>query len=391
MQKPIHICVLTSAHPIDDVRVNYKICQAFHDEGYFITWVGPNSAIFDTNHNDHFGINYHLFASIKGKVGRIFGGIKLFFAAVTIPNVQVYYAPDPDSAWVAVHLAHRQKTHVIFDIHEMFNDAMFDRWAKGLVAKIAKEIFKHLLLKVCSKCDLVMGVNQAVLEPYQLISNEKMIIRSCTPLWFAAGGSADLCNITKKTFTFFHGKANLSRGTQTVLEALSIVNKQIEGIRCIMINTLQNSPEGFSIDNFHQQLVKLDLQNVVELHQGISLQEMPTVLCNCDVGLIAYGRRLGIDSLPNRLFEYMAVGLPVIVPNYSKEICQIIETEKCGLMIDFENPHSLAEAMIHLRKDIKESCEMGRRAREAFIMRHNWEVEVRPLLDKINNWFPDKE
>jgi len=31
---------------------------------------------------------------------------------------------------------------------------------------------------------------------------------------------------------------------------------------------------------------------------------------------------------------------------------------------------------------------MGGRAREAFIKRHNWEVEVQPLIHRIRSWFP---
>lgn len=72
-------------------------------------------------------------------------------------------------------------------------------------------------------------------------------------------------------------------------------------------------------------------------------------------------------------------------PIYSTEIKKIIEIEKCGLLVDFEDPSSVANAIVKLWQDPELCKQMGRRAREAFIARHNWDTEVRPLLEKITN------
>jgi glycosyltransferase involved in cell wall biosynthesis len=87
----------------------------------------------------------------------------------------------------------------------------------------------------------------------------------------------------------------------------------------------------------------------------------------------------------------MAVGLPVLAPSYDKGIAPVIKTEKCGMLADFENPESIAEAINHLRDNPEVCREMGRRGREAFLARHNWEGEVQPLLDRIRSWVQDRE
>jgi glycosyltransferase involved in cell wall biosynthesis len=386
MSNPIHICIITSAHPVDDVRVSHKISQAFRSKGYHVTWVGPEHASFDSDHYDRYGIEYRLFSLGKGKLGRITGYFKAYHSALAIRNVQVFYAPDPDSALAAVQLARKYNAHVIFDIHEIYHDAMLVRWLKGPVFKIARDILRRAIFEICSNSDLVVGVSRSVLEPYRATSTEKMIIRSCAPAWFAEGEPANVCADEKKTFTFMHGKAHLWRGTQVVLEALSLAKKQIQSVhlRCIMIDI------GFS-DEFHQQIVALDLEDIVDLRHAVPMQEIPAILRTCDAGLIAYGRKLGTDSLPNRLFEYMATGLPIIAPSYSSEICQILEIEECGLTVDFENPVAVADAMIHLCQNPQLCREMGHKSRDAFEKRHNWEVEVQPLLDRIQSWYPDLE
>lgn len=119
------------------------------------------------------------------------------------------------------------------------------------------------------------------------------------------------------------------------------------------------------------------------------MQDMPDILRSCDVGLIAYDRNLGVDSLPNRIFEYMALGIPIIAPEYSVEIAQIIKTEKCGILADFEDLNSIATAIVRLSRDPVLCREMGTRGRQAFLARHNWEIEVRPLLDRIQAWFSE--
>ncbi len=78
-KKTIHVCILTSAHPIDDVRVSHKIGESLRSAGFRVTWIGPNNAFFDTISYNQYDITYRLFPSSKGKLGRILGGIRLTF------------------------------------------------------------------------------------------------------------------------------------------------------------------------------------------------------------------------------------------------------------------------------------------------------------------------
>jgi len=184
-----------------------------------------------------------------------------------------------------------------------------------------------------------------------------------------------------------HGRANLSQGTQIVLEALKLAKVQVPALKCIMFNSFIEGIDANNANEFKKTVSALGVTEIVDLRKGVPMQAMPAILQGCDAGLIAYGRKLGADSLPNRLFAYMAVGMPVIAPVYSPEINRIPQTEKCGIAVDFENPASVAEAIIHLSQEAQECREMGQRAREAFLKRHNWEVEVQPVIEQIRSWY----
>lgn len=170
-----------------------------------------------------------------------------------------------------------------------------------------------------------------------------------------------------------------------MVEAAAMSSAQIHGLRILMFESANKTNDiGHSI--LTSRIKELGISEIIDVRPSIPMQDMPRVLQSCDAGLIAYGRDLGIESLPNRLFEYMAIGLPIIAPSYAREIASIIETEQCGILVDFENPIDIAKALVELSHHPNKCREMGRRSRDAFLARHNWEAEVRSVIDFIHKW-----
>ena len=390
MSKLPHICILTTAHPLDDVRVSNKIAQTLKEEGFLVTWVGPEYAYFDHDNYDRYGLKYQLYPAGKSKIDRILSGRRAFEAGLKVQDVDVYYAPEPDSAEVAVKLARKNGAKVIFDVHEVYHDVMLSRWLKGWMFTLLRPVARKKIENICSRCDLVVGVSKAVLEPYSSAKVEQMIVRSCAPAWFAKDPPADVCGPGRKVLTLMHGKSTMGRGTTTVLDALSLAAKRVDGLRAIMFDVFIEKIESFGASQFRNMLEEKHLENVVDFRKPVPMQEMPEILRSCDVGLISYNRELGLESLPNKLFEYMATGLAILAPSYSEEIVKIIEQEKCGLLVDFEDSQAIADAIVHLRNSPIECRQMGLRARDAFVQRHNWQAEVRPLINKIHAWCANK-
>ncbi len=388
MSQNIHICILTTAHPLDDVRVNNKFAQSFRDEGFKVTWVGPDYAYFDHDNYNRYGVNYQLYPQASSRLGRIFSHRAAYAAGLQVEDVDIYYSPEPDSAEVAIKLARKNGAKVIFDIHEVYHDVMLSRWLKGWAFKMLRPVARKRIERTCSRCDLVVGVSHAVLEPYSQAKVEQIIVRSCAPNWFAKDPPADVCGEGRTGLKLMHGKSTLGRGTTTVLEALSLAKADSPKLSAIMFDTFLEGSEGFGSNDFLQQLKQLEIAELIDFRKPVPMQEMPSILQSCDIGLISYNRALGLESLPNKLFEYMATGLAIIAPSYSEEIAKIINTEQCGLLADFEDPASIANAINYLYNNQEECREMGKRAREAFLKRHNWQAEIVPLIKKIRTWCP---
>jgi hypothetical protein len=116
---------------LDDVRVSNKIAQSLREEGFRVTWVGPEYVYFDHENYNRYGLEYQLYTAGKTKFDRIFSGRRAYEAGLKVQDVDVYYSPEPDSAEVAVKLARRNGAKVIFDVHEVYHDVMLSRWLKG--------------------------------------------------------------------------------------------------------------------------------------------------------------------------------------------------------------------------------------------------------------------
>ncbi len=87
-----------------------------------------------------------------------------------------------------------------------------------------------------------------------------------------------------------------------------------------------------------------------------------------------------VEAIPNKLFEYMAVGLPVIVSDfpYWREILAGVD---CAIFVDPLDPKAIGEAIQWIFDNPAEAEAMGKRGRQAVLEKFNWDSEGRKLVD----------
>jgi len=85
-------------------------------------------------------------------------------------------------------------------------------------------------------------------------------------------------------------------------------------------------------------------------------------------------------SLPNKLFQYMAAGLPVVASDFP-QVRDVVVGSDAGLCIDTTDTLQLASAIDSLLTDRVRRGVMGRNARRAIEEHYNWDVAARTLLD----------
>jgi glycosyltransferase involved in cell wall biosynthesis len=90
-----------------------------------------------------------------------------------------------------------------------------------------------------------------------------------------------------------------------------------------------------------------------------------------------------IDAQPNKMFEYMSAGIPVIASDFPLWR-EIVLGNECGLCVDPMDAAAIAKAIDYLVQHPDEARQMGENGRRAVLERYNWSVEEAKLLGFYN-------
>lgn len=124
------------------------------------------------------------------------------------------------------------------------------------------------------------------------------------------------------------------------------------------------------------------LADRVHLTGAVPYATMLRYTASADAGLIPIvGSCLSyVYAAPNKLFEDMMVGIPVVASDLP-EMAEVVRTERVGTLIaDPLDPASIVAAVRELLDGEEPLASIGARAREAALARHNWELEKAALL-----------
>ena len=312
-----HMTILTTAHPLDDVRVNQKFRESLLAAGWSVSWIGPDRFIFEESLSRRADPQTKLFKSSPGKIGRLRSMLNASYSIIKSRPKGWIYCPDPDAALLALLWTRRRHSRVVFDIHEDFHNGPLENWVGRRVAPVARRALLALIRAIAKRSTIVISVNDSLSRAYAGDHPNALVMRNMAPSRFAEdyvprkrGGPIRL----------FHGKTSRGNGTPIVLQAI----RHVEGATVTMIphSLAPGAPNYW--DGFDEQLRDSGSRDKVAIVDPVPHHQMAKLLDNHSVGMIAYGRTLGVTSLPNRLFEYMARGLAVMVPSYSKEIVPIV-------------------------------------------------------------------
>ena len=87
-----------------------------------------------------------------------------------------------------------------------------------------------------------------------------------------------------------------------------------------------------------------------------------------------------VDAQPNKMFEYMSAGLPVIASDFPLWR-QIVAGAKCGVLVDPMDPNAIAGAMRWILLHPDEAEQMGQNGKKAVHERYNWARESVRLIE----------
>jgi glycosyltransferase involved in cell wall biosynthesis len=102
-------------------------------------------------------------------------------------------------------------------------------------------------------------------------------------------------------------------------------------------------------------------------------------MMSASIGMICYLPEPNhVNAYPNKLFEYMAAGLPVIASDFPLWR-SIIDAADCGICVDPTDPVDIRRAIVRLMGDPNERRRLGENGRKAVQEKYAWVSEEKKL------------
>jgi len=156
-------------------------------------------------------------------------------------------------------------------------------------------------------------------------------------------------------FTGTHGRAN---GLDAVLDtALVLKGRGRTDIKLLLIG------QGGLKASLQARAAREGLSNVI-FHAPINKDKLSQLMAGADIGmqLLANVPAFYYGTSPNKFFDYIAAGLPVL-NNYPGWLAEMIFQEKCGFVVEPDDPELFADALEHAADNRAELLDMGVNAR----------------------------
>jgi glycosyltransferase involved in cell wall biosynthesis len=158
-------------------------------------------------------------------------------------------------------------------------------------------------------------------------------------------------------FTGAHGMTN---GLDAVLDTVAELKRRSEkGLRFVFIGWGQER------ERLMARSRRENLDSMISWVSSIPKEELARILPRMNVGLMTLKNvpAFGYSTSPNKFFDYIACGLPVL-NNYPGWLADLIHEHQCGLVVPPDDPSAFADAVVKLRDHREECCRMGRRGRQ---------------------------
>jgi len=117
----------------------------------------------------------------------------------------------------------------------------------------------------------------------------------------------------------------------------------------------------------------------------IPQNDAPEYLAACDMLISPHVRNpdgTPFFGSPTKLFEYMAMGKPIVASNLD-QIGEVLAHGKTAWLVTPGDADDLSKGIIRLAEDKRLMAQLGRNAREEVVVKYTWTEHVRKIVDAL--------
>ncbi|MDD3876474.1 MAG: glycosyltransferase family 4 protein [Bacteroidales bacterium] len=364
----IKVCHITSAHPRYDVRIFRKECVS-------LATVYDVSLIVADGLGEETIDGVTIIDAGKKSDGRFTRMLntakKVYYKALEI-DADIYHFHDPELLPYGKKFIRRGKK-VIYDAHEdLPRQIMSKYWIPKIFRKMISISVERYENSSAHQMSCIITATPHIRKRF-LKQNKHTIDINNYP--FLEPDSDESISFNHKEHAVcFVGSASKIRGLTEVIEAMELLETDLK-----LYFAGHISPQIYK-----EELMSLKGWRKVVNFEEVSPKEVQNIYKKSKAGIVTfYPLPNHVNAQPNKIFEYMASGLPVIASNFPlwKDI---IEKNNCGICVDPQNPLAVKNAILYIVENPDKAVEMGINGKKAVSEIYNWNSEKEKLYTVYN-------
>lgn len=290
----------------------------------------------------------------------------------------------PDVLVASALLPKLRGAKVILDMHDPMPELMTTIYGFG-AESLPTKILRSLERWSMARADVVVTVNDACKkifssrscspEKVQIVMNtpDDAIFPLCQPESYVLNTAPE-----RKFVIMYHGSIVERNGLGLAIEALAKVRHRIPTIE-LRIYGRRNA----YLDQILEAAKREGIEDAVSYRGPKRLEELVAEIKQCEVGVIPNERNEFTEiNTPTRLFEYLALGKPVIAPRTPGITAYF--AEDALRFFESGDAEDLAKAIEWVYRNPAEAMDSARRG-QAVYRSHHWIAEREALLTMVES------
>lgn len=353
---------------VTDQRV-HRTCSALHDMGYEVTLVGRRrrKSLPLAPRAYHTHRMFLLFE--KGPLFYGFFQVRLLLFLL-FRKADLLVSNDLDTLWPNYRISRWKKIPLVYDTHEIFTEV-----PELSHNPTKKKIWKRIEARIFPKLKDVFTVNDSIADWYERAYGLRPKVVRNVPRQASESTTtktrADLNLPGDRYVIILQGAGiNIDRGAEEAVQAMQYVDNAL----------LLIVGDGDVIPLLKKMKADLQLGEKVQFIPRQPLELLRAYTQLADIGL-TLDKDTNINyrfSLPNKLFDYIQSGVPVLASNLV-EVRRIVEQYNVGAITETHDPKQLAEKIRWMLAD--DRLRQWRENAKLAAATLNWENEVQVLND----------
>ncbi len=352
-----------------DQRV-HKVCNTLHTMGYEVLLVGRKQRASLPLSPRRYKVKRMSLFFEKGILFYASYQLRLFLLLL-FKKPDILVSNDLDTLLPNYLISKLKRTFLVYDTHELFCEV-----PELQHQPVKRGIWKFIERKIFPKLKYVFTVNDSIAAIYReeyavdiaVVRNVPLLVKQTS---FVKKTKNDLGIPEDKKIIILQGAGiNVNRGAEEAVEAMQYVDNAV----LLIIGS------GDVIHLLKKLTVDLHLSHKVLFIGKIPFQQLSQYTQHADLGLtLDKGTNLNYKySLPNKLFDYIHAGVPVLSSDLV-EIKKIITTYDIGDCVDRHEPEHIGKkisTMLHEETILQVWKKNTKIAAENL----NWEKEEQQLI-----------